>query len=49
MRHVTVVSKYAQLPAQGRSLLVWQAQLEVLNGILDLVERVLGLAKGGGE
>jgi hypothetical protein len=49
MRHVTVVSKRAELPAEGRSLLVWQAQLEVLNGIVDLVERVLGLLKGSGE
>lgn len=50
MRHVTVVSKHAQLlPAEGRSLLVWQAQLEVLNGIVDLIERVLGLVKGSGE
>jgi len=43
MRHLRRVSI---APAPARSLLVWGAQIEVLNGILDLVERVLDLVKG---
>lgn len=31
--------------APARSLLVWQAELEIINGVLDVIERVLTLVK----
>ncbi len=43
MRHLNHISR---TPSPARSLLVWQAQLEVLNAALDAVERILGLIKG---
>lgn len=49
MPHLTRISRVANAPAPARSLLVWRAQLEVLNAALDVVERILGLIKGGAE
>lgn len=49
MQHLTHISRRKATPAPARSLLVWQAQLEVISAALDVIERILGLIKGAGD